>query len=341
MALRELSVGMTGEDVRQIQLALNLQPGLSGPPLNSNGVFDAATEQRVRDYQVKKGLPVTGVVDFKTRLALYPYGIATLTLIAMPLKMPAVLAPTPSGASGWTFDPTGGASSGKQEQSVVNPTSTLSYVLQDLLSNPDAFEPVTFRQCAVHAAPPPKYPSAAPVTPLNGRQSLLGFIRDHDEVNPGGQVTFPFGPGASQYASTITIQTVYQRGDDDGPNQQLTTGVQFGAPTLGFYWGGAPMIVNPFVQLTDVDRFGALGRFHYWQPYAQLGVQAQTGGDVHPSITGGLFPFNFSFDVVKKVLAITMAGGIVGTYDAQTGGFTAGAQVSAGLTINVGAWLPW
>ncbi len=331
---------MTGEDVRQVQLALNLQPGL-GAPLKVTGVFDAATQSRVRVYQTKKGLPATGVVDFRTRLALYPFGVATLTLLAMPLTTPAPASTTPAATKGWTFDPTGGASPAKPPRDVTHLDSTLSYVLRDLIPGQDDFEPVVFRGCAVHAAPPPRYPSAAPVAPLDGRQSLLSFVRDHDEVNPGGQAMFPFGPGASQYLSTLTIQTVYQRGDSDGPNRQLTTGVQFGTPTLGFYWGGAPMIVNPFVQLTDVDRFGALGRFHYWQPYAQFGVQATTGGDVHPSITGGGFPFNFSFDLVKNVLAINMAGGLVGTYDGQTGQFTGGAQFTAGLQVNVGAWLPW
>ncbi len=69
--------------MRQVQIALNLQPNLPGPSLNVSGAFDPATESRVRVYQ--RGLPVTGVVGDETyrgTRGLYPYGIANITIVA-------------------------------------------------------------------------------------------------------------------------------------------------------------------------------------------------------------------------------------------------------------------
>src|SRR5260370_22837252 len=96
MAPRDLSAGMLGADVQAIQQALNLQPNLPGPPLQVNGVYDAATAARVIAYQTLKKLPQTGVVDAATRLALYPYGVATITIFGARLALPDLAAPAVS-----------------------------------------------------------------------------------------------------------------------------------------------------------------------------------------------------------------------------------------------------
>jgi len=81
----------------------------------------------------------------------------------------------------------------------------------------------------------------------------------------------------------------------------------------------------------DVDRFGALGRFHWWQPYAQLGVQSTTGS-FRPVLTGNLFPVNLGFDV-NDALSINIGGGLALIYDPQTGMVQAGMQGTAGLVF--------
>lgn len=110
---------------------------------------------------------------------------------------------------------------------------------------------------------PPPQPSV-PFTPF-------GFVYDHLELQPGGQSTFPIGD-QRQDAFILTMQSIYRRGPDDGAHLEAALGVQVGMPVTAMGSDG-PWTFNPFVQLTDVDRFGKRGAFHYWQPYAQIGFQ--------------------------------------------------------------------
>ena len=50
----DLSIGSTGDKVRQI------------PKIDADGIFGPATEAAVRKFQLIFGLPVTGIVDYKT-----------------------------------------------------------------------------------------------------------------------------------------------------------------------------------------------------------------------------------------------------------------------------------
>ena len=88
----DLHEGAAGEEVRAIQQALNIQPGLPGPPLE-NALFDAAMTQRLIAFQTLKHLPPTGIVDQATRLALYPFGVASVTVLATRLTLPVLAAP--------------------------------------------------------------------------------------------------------------------------------------------------------------------------------------------------------------------------------------------------------
>src|SRR5262249_53088062 len=124
------------------------------------------------------------------------------------------------------------------------------------------------------------------IPPLPGQQppTPLGFVYDHVELQPGAQSTLPFG-GRRQDAFVLTMQNVYRRGPDDGSHQEIDLGVQIGTP---FSDPSGPWTFNPFVQLTDVDRLGALGFFHLWQPYAAIGVQFSGLGSPQPALTGNL-----------------------------------------------------
>ena len=64
---------MTGEDVRILQQALVGK----GIPTRIDGDFGLATKSCVEQFQQKEGIPVDGVVDFRTRVAL---GIAVVRL---------------------------------------------------------------------------------------------------------------------------------------------------------------------------------------------------------------------------------------------------------------------
>ena len=64
----DLTVGSTGEKVRQIQQQLNRigenYPAI--PRISADGIFGPATAQAVRTFQEIFNLPVSGIVDFPT-----------------------------------------------------------------------------------------------------------------------------------------------------------------------------------------------------------------------------------------------------------------------------------
>jgi hypothetical protein len=159
-------------------------------------------------------------------------------------------------------------------------------------------------------------------------------VYDHLEVQPGGQSTFPFG-GLRQDAFFLTMQSVYVRGDADAAYGEADFGVTIGSPFNGLLANGTPWTFNPFVQYTDVDRFGKLGMFHYWQPYAQVGIQGQGPGAPNLALTASLFPVNLGLDVGDN-LTIAFGAGLAASIDLKTGTVVAGPQANFGLTLKFG-----
>lgn len=64
----DLSVGSTGDKVRQMQEQLNVIAGAypAIPTITADGIYGTATENCVRKFQSVFGLPVTGIVDYRT-----------------------------------------------------------------------------------------------------------------------------------------------------------------------------------------------------------------------------------------------------------------------------------
>jgi peptidoglycan hydrolase-like protein with peptidoglycan-binding domain len=63
---RTLSQGMTGQDVRALQDALNYQIR-RGTPLKVDGIFGPKTLERVREFQRANQLVVDGLAGPKTQ----------------------------------------------------------------------------------------------------------------------------------------------------------------------------------------------------------------------------------------------------------------------------------
>jgi peptidoglycan hydrolase-like protein with peptidoglycan-binding domain len=59
MSNRDLEWEMSGPDVKAIQEALDLQPGLKSPRLDHNGIFGPKTDAKVREFQALKHIKVT------------------------------------------------------------------------------------------------------------------------------------------------------------------------------------------------------------------------------------------------------------------------------------------
>lgn len=64
----DLSIGSTGEKVRQMQEQLNVIAGAypALPKIEADGIYGPATQASVQKFQSIFGLPQTGVVDYKT-----------------------------------------------------------------------------------------------------------------------------------------------------------------------------------------------------------------------------------------------------------------------------------
>jgi hypothetical protein len=128
---------------------------------------------------------------------------------------------------------------------------------------------------------------------------------------------------------------VYTKGPEKGHHLELTRGVQYGAPLNSVLGDGSVWSFNPFVQITDVDLLGALGGFHWWQPYAQIGFQVSTGSDINPTITGNLFPINLGLDAGS--LTLNAGAGLAFGFNPISGVGKVGAQLSFGVNIKFGA----
>jgi hypothetical protein len=99
-----LQIGMTGEDVKAMQLALNKHlrgSGTLGPkigdgtikPLVPDGVFGPAMERLVRAFQTANGLTENGEIDQPTRYAIFPMGVLSVVVTVNRLTRPWLLAP--------------------------------------------------------------------------------------------------------------------------------------------------------------------------------------------------------------------------------------------------------
>lgn len=318
MGIRSVRLGATGADVKAIQGALNVWGANLGNP---DGVFGSNTDTAVRNFQASKGLAVDGVVGKGTRRELFPIGVATTTIYGMRLRLPDFqLQRKP-----------------KHDFHLV-PRLTLgpppSQLIVGAFSRP-LFEPQRFPGLFTEV-PAPRIPDwnfmIPPAPDDNSSFQPFGFVYDHVELQPGGQTTFNFG-SPRQDAFVLTMQNVYRRGPDDGAHLETDLGVQIGTPVSS---PNGPWSVSPFIQLTDVDRFGTLGAFHYWQPYAQAGFQFMGMGNPKPSLTASLVPLNLGLDV-SDFLTVNLAGGMAFTLDLTTGQVQAGWQFSAGLTFKFGS----
>ena len=294
--------------------------------LQEDGVFGRRTDHAVRNYQSRHGLKVDGIVGAETRRSLFWIGVATVTVIGR--RDPKVTYLWPQRAPTLP-DRSESLSPGERQPADFEDLNTaICSGLSATSIRPRHIWPLAL------PVPMPAMPEwhftieplrpAAPAKPF-------GFVYDHVELQPGEQSTFPVG-SERQDAFVLTMQSIYRRGPDDGPGLQATLGAQIGAPFVNGAW-----TINPFVQITDVDRLGALGAFHYWQPYAQIGFQTSgPGAPQQPAAAGSLFPVNLTLNIVKDVFSLGFGTGVALNLDLHSGRIQAGPQLSFGLTVELG-----
>jgi Putative peptidoglycan binding domain len=324
MALGNLSAGASGPEVKAVQQGLNVRG--AGPALKEDGIFGSRTERAVRHYQSRHGLKVDGIVGPETRRSLFWIGVATVTVVGRrdpkvtylwPQRAPAML--------GRTARPLPGQ---PQPDDFDDLNTTICSGLSATSIRPRHIWPLAL------PVPMPALPDwNFTIEPLRPESPVkpFGFVYDHVELQPGEQSTFPIG-SQRQDAFVLTMQALYRRGPEDGQNLQAALGVQVGAPFMN-----GPWTINPFVQITDVDRLGALGAFHYWQPYAQIGFQTPgPGAPQQQAATASLFPVNLTLNIVKDVFSLGFGTGVALNLDLHSGRIQAGPQLSFGLTVELG-----
>jgi len=196
--------------------------------------------------------------------------------------------------------------------------------VRERMMNPK-FYPIQFSQLSK--------PLPAPYIPeLTLPSSNVGAWKyDHCELQAGGQTSFPF-TRSRQDSFVLTTQCIVSKGSPEGKHVESTFGVQAGEP-LNATAGNDAWTFNPFWQITDVDRFSAKGSFHYWQPYAQVGMAF--GRDIKPTVTVNAVPFNLSFDATK-FLTLSLAGGMFMNFDTTTGRVLLGPMFTFSVNLKFG-----
>jgi Putative peptidoglycan binding domain len=324
MALGNLSAGASGPEVKAVQEGLNIRG--AGPTLREDGIFGPRTEHAVRRYQSWHGLKVDGIVGAETRRSLFWMGVATVTVVGR--RDPKVTYLWPQHAPPLPARSTRQLPGQRQSDDFEDLNTTICSGLSATSIRPRHIWPLAL------PVPMPALPdwnfTIEPLRPATPAEPF-GFVYDHVELQPGEQSTFPIG-SQRQDAFVLTMQSIYRRSPDDGPTLQAALGVQVGAPFVNGSW-----TINPFVQITDVDRLGALGAFHYWQPYAQIGFQTSgPGAPRQPAAAGSLFPVNLSLNIVKDVFSLGFGAGVALNLDLHNGRIQAGPQLGFGLTVELG-----
>ena len=337
--LRDLARGMRGEDVRAVQRGLNEVFRGERKQLAEDGIFGGETLAAVEAFQKRNpgtgrrdGKP-DGIVGGRTRRKLFPLVPYAVNVTAFRLKMPTLrrggiqppnLGPGPLGLPG-------------------RPTSTPGLL--------GPFPPqIDFSKLVIQpkpldlGGPPQKFPGLrVPVfTPLpvvvprlqlppvpapSPSPTPLQLNIHHFELSAGTTLEV-HKPGETETSFSFAVQGVVIRGDDKAAHQEFAFGTEVGTPATD---GSGGWTISWFAQFTDVDRWGSLGMFHFWQPYAQLGGE-NTSKSFRPVVKGGIYPVNLGFDINDNV-SISVAGGVAFTYDPDNGRVTAAVEGSAGLVL--------
>jgi peptidoglycan hydrolase-like protein with peptidoglycan-binding domain len=326
--MRDLAAGMNGPDVRALQEGLNQRNDGIAPPIKVDGAFGPETDKAIREYQARQQLKVDGIVGPRTQVSIFHLAIATTTVFGQKLysSRPSLKDRVLS-----SFSP------GKLHLGDPTPTPQFTPKSNVVLIPDDLREQMmewSVRPYKFAGLPKPiPAPVVPDVAPSNVSQTDP-WKYDHCELQPGGQYMFPF-TRARQDAFTLTVQCIVSKGSPKGKHVEWANGFQLADP-LNATVGNDFWSFNPYTQFTDVDRFGALGNFHWWQPYAQGGFQASMGRNINPTLTLNVVPINLSYDVTD-FLTIAMAGGGFVNLDLSSGKVLVGPMFTFGVTLKFGA----
>lgn len=268
-----LREGMTGQDVRALQDALNFHIR-RGERLSVDGIFGPKTDARAREFQRANKLAVDGLVGPRTQAELYEVTTLSVPLVFYPnlrLKLPPFgRPPAAGGALGLGSAPAGG------------------------LQPPPLIPPLQWP--GPPSPPPPPFSFSGSFNLGEGSISLLPDFSSPTSAL-GLQVTVPTrkDPVDPTVASRQRIIELINSLPFDSSIQVFliskvpSTQKTISPPPTGFHWGIAP-IFNPF----DATRIGMKGN-------AAFSVAVAEGADQKPAVTFGAWgDFKVVLDFAKK-----------------------------------------
>jgi Putative peptidoglycan binding domain len=338
LMIRNLSVGCTGPDVQQMQMALNYRARAG---LDPDSRFGEHTRSAVISFQERYGLQVDGIVGSQTRHALFP--LVGLTLHA---------AGAFGGGNYTSFRPTGSrrelsrpllAMAGNawpvSDPPPIAPNqSPLDQFLRLLPGRDPSAGPLdTFRRpgCDVSLPIPPIL--TAPLL------SIPGMQLDSRQLQPGVQFnTKPFWQSKSGSANpsgslVLALQSVLALNKDAPGHVEVAEGFQLGGPFTARTSDGKDWTFQWFAQATWVDPFWQKGNWHLVQPFAQISAQVDLKQGT-PTLGLGLFPVNISVELVKDKLSLFGQGGAVTNWDVVGQRVEIGGQAIVGANITLAGW---
>jgi hypothetical protein len=283
--MRNLSIGMSGADVRALQEGLNTRNDGIAPPIATDGVFGPETDKAVREFQKRQQLDVDGVVGRDTRGSIFHLSLLTATVFGQKANSESSLMNRPSlkdrviaGFSPGKLQLGGPPTPEYKPKTLTISDETRKQMMEwatrpngNVINIPDdvreqmmnpKYHPLQF----THLPKPLPAPYIPDVTIPSS--SVGDWKYDRCELQGGGQTIFPF-TRSRQDSFVLTAQCIVSKGDREGKHIESTFGVQAAEP-LNAAIGSNAWNFTALWQLTDVDRFGAIGNFHYWQPYAQV-----------------------------------------------------------------------
>jgi Putative peptidoglycan binding domain len=283
---RTLSIGMTGQDVADLQAALNYHmrtptpphtpPGPARPPLNVDGQFGSKTDARLREFQILNGLVADGAVGRNTRPLLTK---AKQVIVKVPLKTRG--------------DP---------------PVSSIPSLGRG--SDARAFNLTRVSQAL----------------PLGQSKPLVAPLQlQNRQVQSGGSFTLKpiLGSGDPSAATVLSVQWTWVE-QRDGIHFELAQGGQFAAPLTNETLGLSPS-AQTFAQITLADVLVIdPANFHLFSPSAQISFQANSVQGVIKSVAAGASIQNqISWDLEKQgnnpVFSLFCQQQLAWTYDFSEG----------------------
>lgn len=342
MAIRNLSLGVMGPDVKAIQQGLNIRDGGVRPRLAEDGRFGQLTDLAVRAFQGNHQLKPDGIVGPLTRCSLFPLGVAMVVIHGTRRKMPGSPRPAPGTLAppklmsefGFPSDSPYRTYPKAGTQQPTKLTTEFGLGPQWDAKIRQALDSYNSRHANhYHYYRVPDLPMPVPVPQIpefTDPPSRKGFVYVADDSRTA-EFGGPFD-GQIEDAFVLTAYSVFRRPTHRG-HQDLQLGLTVGIPVTGAGFDGAAWTFTPYVQFTVAERFGDIGNFHLLQPYAQLGVQMSALPNPKFTLTALVFPVNMTYDVVPGVLSVNLGFGGSFNLDLASRDVTGDFQTVFGLKV--------